>query len=172
MESVNEPARSPSEDRPARSGFSLVELLAVLILCALLAGMAGLSVRSHLQRIQLVTAIEQLSRTDQLVRRRARQTGRVVFLKIQTEPPRFSIDDGRSQSFPHGIVVQRVRTARQSSARGSLRLRVSSTGQSDDYAVQLAGRDGGRRWLVVLGRSGQQLVLDSEPDVASLFPIP
>lgn len=159
------------------SGFTLYELLAVMVLMAILAGTVGISVRGHVSNAQLEAFLDRLETFDGRARAEARRLHQPVTLAFDSDEQRASRTQGgfagaateRTCAVPRGVEIAQMKTTSQVSARGSLRIALSPLGQTDTYALRLEASSGRSVWLVVLGASGQCLRFDKENDVEEIF---
>ena len=164
--------RKPNDRARRRShGFTLVELIAVLVIAAIVAGMVVLSVRSHLARAKMTAACELLQACDSNVRHVARAHGTGLALQILAGKSSIRMPNGQVRSLGRGVSIDRLWTPRAAANSGTLHVVMSPTGQSDTYAVRLNAGEKVTRWLVVLGASGQCLQFKREKDVRQLLSI-
>ena len=156
-----------------RNAFTLFELMAVLIVIAILAGTVALSVRGHIANARLETFLDRLETFDGHARRDARRRNDFAALLFDLNDKRIyrSMRDapGQSLAVPLGVEIEQISTNSQRSDHGVLRVTVSALGQADTYALQLRASSGRRVWLVVLGGSGQCLRFDRENDVEEML---
>ena len=160
----------------SRRAFTLFELVAVLVVMAILAGTVAVSVRGHVANARLEAFLDRLETFDSRARGEARRGGEAIVLSFDGIEKLVSRSNGRDSSgaarsfaVPDGIEVAQVRTATDQSSGGVLRIGVSPLGQTDTYALQLRASSGREQWLVVLGASGQCLRLDKENEVEEIF---
>jgi prepilin-type N-terminal cleavage/methylation domain-containing protein len=162
--------------RPLRRGFSLVELIAVVALLAIFAGVAAVSVRGHVDEARLVAALNRIQSLDGRLRDEAQRLRRSGELSVdaddgrvfQVGTPYSAARPSRSIALGGGLRIDRLRTSRHNQRRGQLRVLISSHGQSDTYAVRLRTGSGRQAWLVVLA-SGQCLRIEQDQDVRAIF---
>ena len=174
-------SRSPRSRAVARGssrvgGFTLIEVLAVVVVLGILASLVAIKVNGHVQRARLVQAADQLAVLDRRARDEARQ--RSVPLQLQIDTDRGVARIRSRQSAADGTTPRVVASGSVSFADVRLSgnrpvhdgtLDVSSLGQSETYAVRLSAPDGAALWLVTLGLSGQHLRLESEEDVREVL---
>lgn len=147
------------------AAFTLVEVLAALVVLALLAGAVTARLGSLLRRSTLDRAESAAMELDRLARTTARSGGQ--HLQIV-----FDLDGGRAGYGPleadqeGGVVtsvslgVERVRRASGEFTGGQVEIPCSSAGLTETYAVRLAGGDSSGRWLLLAGLSGMVEVFD------------
>ena len=160
----------------ARRGFTLFELVAVLVVLAILAGAVAVSVRGHISNARLEAFLDRLETFDGRARGEARRRSELTVLSFDANTKLVSqISDqnssGAARSFavPGGLEIVAVKTVSDQASQGVLRIGVSPLGQTDTYALQLRASSGRELWLVVLGGSGQCLRFDKDNDVEDLF---
>lgn len=165
------------KDRSITSGFTLYELVAVMVIMAIIAGTVAISVRGHVSNAQLEAFIERLETFDARGRAEARRLNQSIALAFDSSDQRISqlhedvayASPKRSYTVPRGVEIAQIKTARQESDRGVLQIAVSPLGQTDTYALRLEASSGRSVWLVVLGASGQCLRFEKENDVEEIF---
>jgi prepilin-type N-terminal cleavage/methylation domain-containing protein len=163
-----------SSDGPRSGGFTLYELIAVMVVLAILAGTVAISVRGHVSNARLQAFRDRLEACDARARADARRDDHAVWLEFDSTGQRVLRSEGteaseRSLNAPRGVEIAQIRIASQESDHGILQIAISPLGQSDTYAVQLRASSGRSEWLVVLGASGQCLRVDKGDDVAEIF---
>ena len=159
-----------------RDAFTLFELIAVLVVLAILAGTVALSVRGHVANAKLESFLDRLETFDGQVRREAKRRGGLATLlydlhdkRIYQDMPGAPAGWGRDFAIPTGVEIEQIMTRSQRSDDGLLRIAVSPLGQTDTYALRLRASSGRKVWLVVLGASGQCLEFDRESDVEEML---
>ena len=156
------------------AGFTLVEVIAVLVLIALAAGTVAVSVRGHVAGAQLEMFLDRLETLDAQARNAAKRHSQSVALTFDMGNGQVSQAGGdavekRTFAAPGSVAIAKVRTNYQQSTDGTLQINVSPLGQTDTYALRLQAASGRSAWLVVLGVSGQCLRFDEERDVEEIF---
>lgn len=170
----HEPSRlAPS----ARRGFTLWELVAVLILLGLMASAVVVNLQGHIANARLEMVLDRLEAWDHRGRALARRQGRPLAFVWDLESGRVGLEGlenaaglpAASLALPRGVRGLQIRTAPQAGPSDHLRIPISAQGQSLTYAVQLQATGGRQKWLAVLGASGQCLRLEQEQDVDALW---
>jgi prepilin-type N-terminal cleavage/methylation domain-containing protein len=165
------------------TGFTLVELLSVLVVVGLLTGMVSWRLHGSLQRVRLRQSLERIEGLDRQARAEARRSSRTVRLEIDPTDGRLLLDKGEpspggrsrrstkgvSVVLPSDVGIREVKVAARGTVRRDVVLAVSPLGQSLSYAVELATARAGNGWVVVLGRTGQIVRLQSEGEVDALL---
>ncbi len=161
------------------SGFTLIELVIVILIMAIMSGFAVLSLRGHIDRARWTRSIEQLENMDRLGRIAARsestphrlsfyRTKRTVELRaIGPNAPRKTV---REWKLPNGIQFSSFRDGAVSNRSEELSIDINPSGQSRSYAVAIKANSGPPQWLVTLGLSGQHIQMEKADDVAAMFP--
>lgn len=175
-----------------RHGFTLLELLAVLLLTGLLASVAVASFKATRRIAHMRQAVEELAALDAIARREASSLGRPVQLV-------FNLDDQVVQAFdmtvePRRLVdqvtlggalrIEQLITADQSLSSGQLALFCTSGGafasenhnaSTPSYALRIKEDDGGHtsnpqeQWILVAGLTGQVTTPIDENTVTQIF---
>lgn len=165
-------------ERPAicRQAFTLIELIAVLVILGLLSIIASLSLGGVMDRYQLTRAAETLQSFDAKARReaaRSRETLEGVISNGQhTLVIREAADQNSTQwiryQLPRTVTITETRVSRKVISGRELTIPFRHGGCSPTYAVQLR-RGRMSRWIVVLGISGQVIPVDGEEQVDALL---
>lgn len=169
------PHRTAACRRACRgSAFTLIELVAVITLLAVLAATTLVTVQDPLQQAQLKRAVSGIASVDRRVRAAAggHQGGelRIDLDRGQIYPVWASRRGPRLHyQLPRSVQIDRARTRRQRADSGRLRLAVTASGLTDMYAVRLSTSRGHQAWLLVLGTTGQTLILENDSDVERYF---
>lgn len=167
----------------SRSGFTLIEVLAVIVVLGLLAGAVAWSLAGDATQAIGEDALGRLAHADSMARAEARRFGREYTLRFDlNEQALRRLDEGDRQSahsvkLPTGHRIEAVAfKAQGDSGSGTLRrvtfgaadVVYSPAGRSVSYAVRIRSGDA-RRWLVVAGLTGQVTQTDDAKAVDNLF---
>lgn len=154
--------------RRPRSGFSLLEVLLVMVLLGLVAALAAGSMVSPRRSLSLQDALQQVAACDRWVRRDATRSDsrRELLLDLDLGRVVCLVDGGRSPGpqaarMAQGVGIAEVRTVGGRITAGKLVLSCSSVGVMPSYALLLKGPGGQQRWVVFAGLTGQH---DEVPD--------
>lgn len=161
-----------------RRGFTLLEVLVVLTLTAVLTTAVALSLSSAARRAQAEDVAGRLAHFDRVTRARARRFGQPLALvfDLNRGTVRATADagepdtagDGPSLQLAAGYRVERVLLPGGAAVSGEVTVPVSARGQSPSYAVLLSAQ-GGRRWFVVAGLTGQMTEASNAQEAEQLF---
>lgn len=168
--------RSEARRRERRRGFTLLELIAVMVVMALLAAATVYSLSGHVGRARVATALEMLSACDRLARQDAVRFQRYVLLEVDTDSGTVTWHAAqgdraaRPRRLPGSVAIEQVRTE-QGRSSGGVRLEVliHPRGTSDTYALKLSGPDEAGPWLLLAGITGQATRLANDDDVEQVF---
>lgn len=158
--------RSPRRD----DGFSLVELIAVLVIIAVTTSAVAISLSGHTQRIRVVRLLDRIERLDRDARATARRSHVSAVLRFDDRDGRVTVTQpqagraGATNRFHTGDGYTLELVAGLSGDK----LAISPKGQSRSYALGVSGPNGGAQWLAVLGLTGQCVRCDSEEAARAL----
>ena len=163
-------------------GFTLIEVMVVVMILGLLAGAAAWMMTDQLAASSETHAVGQVCGADRLARLAARANGGATRLRIdldrgvlvrlgrQADAP--EVTRSNPVALPDGFTIQHVSVALPSgvseSFNGAVSIEYSADGTSCSYAIELAGPDE-TFWLVVSGLTGQTLVEQEVRHVETLF---
>lgn len=161
-----------------RGAFTLVEVVAVLLLVAVLGATVTVSLNATRRASRLQDAVERLKDYDAAARDRARSSGRAMRLAFGTTSSRLQRVDattgrpeGATIEFDRGVTVERVWIASEEGAAAATSGDVvcSSLGQTDSYAVLLLSANAARQWVVFAGLTGEVRLLKNDVEVEEIF---
>ena len=181
-----------SQTRPYSAnlrGFTLVEVMAVVVVMALLAGAAVLSFVGPLRRATAREAVDRVASFDESCRRYAKRfdrDGEMVFSladgTMALRPAGIARNGGgggrggggpQPARLPPGVRFNRFRVAGEHARNagfGEVSVPCSSLGAGVTYAVELAG-PGIDRWLVIAGLGGGATEVSDEREVDRIFAV-
>ncbi|MFP4354512.1 MAG: prepilin-type N-terminal cleavage/methylation domain-containing protein [Phycisphaerae bacterium] len=165
-----------------RRGFTLIEVMAVVMVLAVLAGAAAWTMTEQLRSRRSLTAIEQLTGADRTARLAARSNGGSTRLEIDLDAGlsvRYDQPEGALAArrahpiqLPDGTEMRRVwlhlPSGKVEVRHGRVSIPYSTEGSSPTYAIELARADQAQ-WLVVAGLTGQTFLQQETHHVEALF---
>jgi prepilin-type N-terminal cleavage/methylation domain-containing protein len=168
-----------------RGGFTLFELLVVVVLTAMLAAAASLTLLHAVRRATADDVLRRLAELDGLIRRASRRAGRPMQLVLgpgssgdeRGVAGRQRDDDGQdtgvSVRLPAGTRMERVWLADGRDPRtadwGEVVVHCSRLGRTPTYGFELVGPDGRHYWRVVPGLTGTLTEATDEEDLLRAF---
>jgi prepilin-type N-terminal cleavage/methylation domain-containing protein len=181
-----------------RDGFTLIEIVAVVVLLGLLAGAAGWLMLNDARQSSEIEARNRIVHADRMARLAARRLGSECVLRYDLERDRLRRyvpaqgEHGNADfkvQLPRGCRIDRIVLPQRFIGRkfvganvvsGSVEIPYSTTGRSMSYAVRLAttgrvaedarGREAGEQvWLVFSGLTGQMTIHHDEQEINNLF---
>lgn len=163
-----------------RLGFTLVELVAVLILTALLAAAVSVSLKGVRRDVALDDSAARLRAYDGATRDAARLAGRPLVLRFDLSAAVVSRLDPESQqargtALPlragasprdrESVTIDRMMTPDGEAAAGEVDVLCSARGWTPSYAVLLAGPNGRREWVLFAGLTGEARTIRDDRQV-------
>jgi prepilin-type N-terminal cleavage/methylation domain-containing protein len=161
-------AVSAKDRRPLRlvSSFTLIEMMAVILIMAILSTVAALSLGSFLDRAAAQDVRGRIAFADQMLRQACAQSGRKGMLLLSSEAPlqwtvrdedgsdQAASDDAENSSqrhaiaLPRGCTIERIRVGAEVDTDESAQV-VCHDGVTPTYAVQVAQAAQPPRWFIV-----------------------
>lgn len=167
--------------------FTLIEVMAAIVIVALLAGLAGLSLRGVLRSAESDQATRQLLAYDAQTRQRAARFDRPIQLSIRedrieqepmespgaTETRNLPTMSGTPGLLPTGHQIDRVVTADGSDTRAEVVVTASAgTARSRSYGLRLVdGEREQQQWVIVCGPTGMGTVVDDDRQAQNILAI-
>jgi len=170
--------------------FTLIEVMAVVVILALLAGTVVWSLTGDVRRVGVAEAADTIAHVDRTARIAAQRFEGGCRLRIdldQQRARRLHTDAGGEVAAAHSVSLPRGHRIEQlvlapdvgdaatggAAARrvisGAIDIAYSPQGASPTYALRLGSPSGRQQWLVFAGLTGQMTVIDDERDVDNLF---
>jgi len=162
-----------------RRGFTLLELVIVILILAIMSGFAVLSLRGHIDRARWTQSLQQLEQIDRIGRIAARSERTIYRLSFHRSKRKVELRaigwnaakrSVREWKLPTGLHFVAFRDRAALTRSEEMMIEINSNGQSPSYAVALKANSGAPQWLVTLGISGQHLQLEKNEDVVAMFP--
>ena len=149
------------------SAFTLIEVLAALVLAGLLAVIAVASLAGPAKAARMEDQVDRLKAFDAAARERARasESGTLTFdlgakvIEFGSAPP-LRLDDR--------FEISEVLVGDEATRFGHVEIPISTGGRSPDYAVHLVGVSG-ERWVVFLGLTGRAVEVDDAEAVREVL---
>jgi len=154
-----------------RRGFSLIELIVVIVLLAIVAATASLSLRGYVQRHRLARAAETLGRFDLALRAEARRKRAIVTGMIEPRRGRLTVqatEPYRTFDLPASVRVGTVRVGQVMSSSRRRQIAVNPIGDSPSYAIEVVSGSTSR-WVFFSGGCGQQVNDLDRDQIAALL---
>ena len=159
-----------------RAAFTLVEVVAVVVVMAILAGAMIVSLGDRMSRVRMSGLLDRLESLDRQSRTLAWQQKvpmLLAFDRDQHHVERSSLDNRptnrRRIHLPKGFGIASVRVSTNASLANPIRLTISPQGQSPTYAIEVSSGKKDSEWLVFGGVTGQAVRGYNETEVTELF---
>ncbi len=147
-----------------RSGFTLVELMVVLLIMGLIAGVVALRFHGVVAGARGEVLMDRIENLDATARSHARLHGdeSTIWFDLERQQVRVIHDEAADQAQTGGSIVEfdgrwrlvAVHTAETSSRGGQVPIAMASTGFGSDYVLEMTDQGGNVRWLTVAGLTG------------------
>lgn len=158
-----------------RFAFTLIELLAVIVLLGIISTAAALTFRSSIQSASSTDAVAQIKYLDSTARQRAQRFNQPVELIFDLTNSTLSRREGskrNDESFtaalPRGFAIDQINIAGNSIFNGEASVRCSTTGLTPSYAIHLIGPNFDQ-WLLFAGLSGQMTLINDEETIQDIL---
>ena len=162
-----------------RAGFTLIELMVVVLIMGLMASVAVLSVRGHIDRARWTRSFEQIEQLDRIGRIAARRDAsryQLRFNRAKRSVELYAVESNvfkkklREVKLPTSLEFASFQKAGNVGRGNDFEVEIASNGQSPSYALSIQTSSSQPQWLVVLGFSGQQIRMENARDVAAILP--
>lgn len=148
--------------------FTLIEILAVIVVVAVIAGAVGLTFTYGVRAATDRDFLDRIVALDEVTRRAARQGGQPMRLAFDLEHGLVRQQDGEGQDTgqrvraPRGMVIRRLVTVDIDAQYGDAGVAVSTIGTSETYAVFVGRDDQPAVGVLFAGLTGQVTRLTDE----------
>jgi prepilin-type N-terminal cleavage/methylation domain-containing protein len=155
------------EIRAAPKAFTLVEVVAVLLIIGLLAGLSVVGLRARSQAATLEALTAELCDFDRAARLRAERSAQPMELEIDAQRVSLRSADGRQMlrpplDLPGGFAIESCWMGGSDGTDREMTVAIGPQGRSSSYGFCVARSDGKKRWIVVSGLSGQAQIAESD----------
>lgn len=140
--------RPPPPPGEARAGFTLLELVIVLLLAGMLLSVVIPSVSGTLESGRLRSGAAEVRATFNLARTLAASGGRERVVTLHLDRGAYGVD-GEERLVPEGVEIASARAGAETVERGDLRVRFFPDGSAEEAEVVLTSRAGGRLRVTV-----------------------
>jgi prepilin-type N-terminal cleavage/methylation domain-containing protein len=162
--------------RPDHAGFTLLEVIVVLVLAALLATSAVISLQSATHAATVTELLERIKNFDRITRSAARSSGRSMQIHFDLSKDQLRRTDvvtmetvGSTLAWTSEVRVEQVVLPQQSRGTPAMELRCSERGMMPTYVVKVSTSAGAEAWLLILGATGQTLESPNEREIREIF---
>ena len=152
-------------------GFTMIELITVLVLLSLVTGTVTFSLRGNIANSRAEFAIEKLQLVDRQLRDSAIRSGRTSALRIDLARGKMtrSIRGQQETVIEDSIPALRFRSPVIDTDEDQAVVQFLPDGTSMTYAICLRQSAKARTWLIFAGLTGQSLVTSDAGEVEQLL---
>jgi prepilin-type N-terminal cleavage/methylation domain-containing protein len=154
--------------------FTLVELLAVIVLIGLMIGATSWTLAWYAKSSSRENAVNQIARADNLARIASRRLGQPCGLRLDISSQSIrGFSAGSSHGFQStttnvsGCKMDKILIAGEPADANSVQVPISTAGLSPSYAIRLTQKDQ-TGWLVFSGLTGQPTWIENEHESQNL----
>lgn len=154
-----------------RRGFTMVELITVLVLLSLVAGTVTFSLRGNISNSRAELAIEKLQLIDRQLRDSSIRSGRAALLRLDLARSKMTrtVRGQQDSVIEDAIPALRFRTTEIDTDEGQAVVQFLPDGTSSSYAVCLRQNGQTRKWVIFAGLTGQSLVTSDAGEVEQIL---
>ncbi len=158
-----------------RRGFTLIETMLAVLIMALLASAAALSLSGPVRKARAREAVDVVMAADRSARQEAHDSGRAVRLVLDPTTGTITRIEGAVTQFrsalPRSFKISDILVGRRVFREAGTEVGFSGAGFSPSYAVHLTG-PGADGWVVFAGLTGQASVVSDEQAVRNILDNP
>ncbi len=165
-----------SSSNRRRTGFTLVEITAVILIAALIAGAVTLNTVGPRRIAEMRDVVDRVRQFDALSRAYAANTGTDIRIVVDTDLDEISRVGGRGTEtrgrplrLPGDWGVASVRVFGREPVRGRTVIPCSSAGLTPSYGLLIEGPGGRLRWLLVAGLTGETTECEDEDEIQNIY---
>ena len=156
-----------------RIGFTLLELVIVMIIVSVLSTIAVTSLSGTIDHYKLTQAAEVIQRFDAHARQQAVNHRQAVKATVEPLRNQLQVETSTDQAIRHfrlpsGVGIGEILLRRKTVASGNFEIRFNQDGGSRSYALELK-RGKRSQWIVVLGGSGQIMEMNQRGEVSEFL---
>jgi prepilin-type N-terminal cleavage/methylation domain-containing protein len=167
--------RPASASPSRRSGFTLIELMAVLVLIGLISATAVVRFGGTTQRAQFEWSLERLIASDALLRTHGATSGQPGWLEFEIGTGHVERACGAKRDASSGIElgagvrISRFLAARRHAEMGKVEVAYDPYGHSETFAIEIEGSNNQSAWILFAGLTGQTRRFEDRRDVERIL---
>ncbi len=158
------------------TGFTLLELLVVLVIIALLTAVVAVRLQGPYQSARLEDALQRIEFTDTQTRAHARASSTSCQIVWEMDRGLLYSQEREGETarhfefkLPGSLKIRRLLSAQFDAGSGTVRIEVSPRGVAPTYAVCVGARDNSHRWVLFSGLTGRPAIAKDESHVRQIL---
>jgi prepilin-type N-terminal cleavage/methylation domain-containing protein len=158
-----------------RSAFTLIELMAVLVLVGLVSATAMVRFGATTHKAQFEYSLERVMATDRLLRTHSLTCGQPGHLEFEIGTGRLERAFGAKRDAASAVElgspmrVTRFLAARRHAERGMVEVDYDPYGCTETFAIEIEGPGDQSAWILFAGLTGQTRRFEDRRDVEHIF---
>jgi len=159
-----------------RRGFTLIEIAVLIVIVGLLAVAVSIRSAGWFRSARIQDIVSQLNNFDRQARSYTKRFNRAVRLEFDLDQGTIVRVDPATQQpmthriqLPRGFAIKQVSTVTGQIHSGQVTIPCSTAAHTPTYAVSISGPNRQSRQILVVGTTGQMVLLNHEREISNTF---